>query len=166
MRAARIALALAAPAVVAALCGCGGTKEEFLGFRSQDACDQTWPVCERVVGCILGGQTYVSGRFPAQGQFLVRLAEPATVKVGLFVEGVAGTGTDDAYIHWWENGCSKRIRQSTTAVAFVAETERSGFFERSADLVEIGDHLIEFFADAQATYFAKVDVLPLRDQAQ
>lgn len=158
----RIGAALAA----LALCGCGGTKEEFLGPRSQDACDQTWPVCERVVGCILGGQTYVSGRFPARGQFLVRLAEASSVKVSLFVEGVAGTGTDDAYIHWWEVGCTRRIRQSATAVAFVAETERSGYFERTADLVEIGDHLIEFSADAQATYFAKVDVVPLRDQAQ
>jgi hypothetical protein len=146
------------------LLGCGGSKEEFIGLRSEDVCDQTWPVCERVVGCILGGQTFVSGRFPAQGQFLVRLAEPSTVTVGLYVEGVAGTGTDDAYIHWWEAGCSKRIRQSATALAFVTETERSGSFERSADLVEIGDHLIEFFADAQATYFTKVDVVPLRDQ--
>lgn len=159
-----VAPAAAAAALGLLLLGCGGSKEAFLGARSQDLCDQTWPVCERVVGCILGGQTYLSGRFPAQGQFLVRLQEPSTVTVGIFAEGIAGTGTDDAYIHWWENGCSRRIRQSTTAVAFVAELERLSELTRSADLVETGDHLIEFFADTQATYFVKVDVVALRDQ--
>lgn len=161
----RVAGALAA-LVALALAGCGGTKEAFIGARSRDACNQTWPVCDRVVGCILGAQTYVTGRFPSEGSFLVRLAEPSQVTVGIFVEGVAGTGTDDAYIHWWENGCARRIRQSISATAFIAEVERSGYFERSADLVEAGDHLIEFSADAQASYTVKVDVVLKRDQAQ
>jgi len=157
------ALALAALGALAA--GCGGTKEEFIGTRSRDACNQTWPVCDRVVGCILGGQTYVTGRFPSKGSFLVRLGEPSQVTVGIYVEGVAGTGTADAYVHFWENGCVKRIRQSATALAFITEANRSGYFERSADLVEVGDHLIEFFADAQAFYTAKVEVVLKRDQA-
>ncbi|HEY8207112.1 MAG TPA: hypothetical protein VIG99_06515 [Myxococcaceae bacterium] len=155
-----------AAAAALLLCGCGGTKEDFIGFRSRDACDQTWPVCDRVVGCIIGGQTYMTGRFPAQGQFLVRLVEPSKVTVGIFVEGVAGTGTNDAYIHWWEDGCVKRIRESLPATAFVAELERSGTFIRSADLVGVGDHLIEFSADAQATYYVKAEVVLLRDQPQ
>ncbi|HVE87613.1 MAG TPA: hypothetical protein VND93_32370, partial [Myxococcales bacterium] len=106
----------AAPALglLLLLSACGGSKEAFLGARSRDACDQTWPVCDRVVGCILGGQTYVTGRFPAQSSFVVRLAEPSTVTVGIYIEGVAGTGTDDAFIHWWEDGCTRRIRESAT----------------------------------------------------
>lgn len=160
------ATAVAAAVAAALLCGCGGTKEDFLGFRSRDACDQTWPVCDRVVGCILGGQTYITGRFPARGQFMVRLAEASKVTVGMFVEGVAGTGTQDAYIHWWEDGCVKRIRESVGATAFVALLERDGVFERSADLVGVGDHLIEFSADAQATFYVKVEVVALRDEPQ
>ncbi len=148
------------------LCGCGGTKEDFIGFRSRDACDQTWPVCDRVVGCILGGQTYITGRFPARGQFTIRLAEASHVTVSMYVEGVAGTGTQDAYIHWWEDGCVKRIREAIGATAFVSLLERDGVFSRSADLVGVGDHLIEFSADAQATYYVKVDVVALRDQPQ
>ena len=108
----------------------------------------------------------MTGRFPARGQFLVRLAEPSQVTVGLFVEGVAGTGTNDAYIHWWENGCTKRIRESIGATAFVAALERDGVFSRSADLVGVGDHLIELSADAQATFYVKADVVALRDQPQ
>ena len=148
-------------AAAALLCGCGGTKEDFIGFRSRDACDQTWPVCDGVVGCILGGQTYMTGRFPARGQFMVRLSEPSRVTVGIFVEGIAGTGTQDAYVHWWENGCTKRIRDSESATAFVAEIDRDGFFSRSEDLVGVGDHLIEFSADAQATFSVKADVVAL-----
>ena len=160
------AAALAAASAAALLSGCGGTKEDFIGYRSRDACDQTWPVCDRVVGCILGGQTYLTGRFPGQGRFVVRLAEPSTVTVGIFVEGVAGTGTSDAYIHWWEDGCVKRIRVSVGAAAFVSELDRDGVFTRSADLVGVGDHLIEISADAQATFYAKVDVVAARDQTQ
>lgn len=162
----RAAAAVAALAAAGVITGCGGSKEAFIGSRSRDACNQTWPVCDRVVGCIMGGQTYLTGRFPTRGSFMVRLAEPSAVKVGIFVDGVAGTGTDDAYIHWWEDGCTRRVRESATAVAFVAEVDKSGVFERTADLVGTGDHLIEFFSDAQAQYYVKVDVVAKRDQAQ
>jgi len=157
------ALALAA---AAALCACGGTKEEFLGPRSRDACDQTWPVCDRVVGCIVGGQTYVTGRFPSEGRFMVRLAEASRVTVGIYIEGLAGTGTQDAFIHWWEDGCTRRIRASASAEDFVSEADKTGYFSRSADLTGVGDHLIEFSADAQATYYVKADVVVLRDLPQ
>jgi hypothetical protein len=158
--------ALAALAAVALAAGCGGSKEAFIGSRSRDACNQTWPVCDRVVGCIMGGQTYLTGRFPSRGSFMIHLSEASAVKVGIFIDGVAGTGTDDSYIHWWEDGCSRRIRESATAVGFVGEMDKSGVFERTADLVGIGDHLIEFFSDAQAEYYVKVDVVAKRDQAQ
>ena len=164
--AARARGAAAALALAAALCGCGGSKDEFLGPRSRDACDQTWPVCDRVVGCIVGGQTYLTGRFPSEGRFMVRLAEPSRVTVGLFIEGLAGTGTQDAFIHWWEDGCVRRIRDAVSAEDFVSEVDKTGYFSRSADLTGSGDHLIEFSADAQATYYVKVDVVALRDQPQ
>jgi hypothetical protein len=158
--------AAAALSLAAALCGCSGTKDEFLGYRSRDSCDQTWPVCDHVVGCIVGGQTYLTGRFPGEGEFMVRLAEPSTVTVGIFIEGLAGTGIQDAYVHWWEDGCTRRIRESAPAASFVSETDKTGYFSRSADLVGVGDHLIEFSADAQAAFYVKVDVVALRDQAQ
>jgi len=158
--------AAALAAAVALLCGCGGTKEEFLGARSRDACDQTWPVCDRVVGCIVGGQTYITGRFPSEGRFMVRLSEPSKVTVGIFIEGLAGTGTQDAFIHWWEDGCTRRIRESATAEDFVSEADKVGYFSRAADLTGVGDHLIEFSADAQASYSVKADVVALRDQPQ
>jgi len=148
------------------LAACGGSKEEFLVYRSRDACDQTWPVCDRVVGCIVGGQTYVTGRFPGEGQFMVRLAEASRVTVGIFIEGLAGTGTQDAFIHWWEDGCVRRIRESSPATDFVSEVDKVGYYSRSADLTGVGDHLIEFSADAQATYYVKVDVVVLRDLPQ
>jgi hypothetical protein len=155
---------MAAILALAAAAGCGGTREEFIGGRARDACNQTWPVCDRVVGCVLGTQTFISGRFPGQTSFLVRLAEPATVTVSVFIEAVGGTGTDPTYIHFFEEGCRSRIRRDVPAAAFVAEAERNGVFSRSADLVGIGDHLIELFSDAQAQYMAKVDVVLQRDQ--
>jgi hypothetical protein len=155
---------LAAAALL--LCACGGNLDEFLGARSRDACDQTWPVCDRVVGCIVGGQTYLTGRFPGSAQFMVRLDEPSKVTVGIFIEGLAGTGTQDAYIHWWEDGCTKRIRSAVSATDFVSEVDKVGYFSRDADLVGIGDHLIELSVDAQSTYYVKADVVALRDLPQ
>lgn len=147
-----------------ALAGCGGLREEFIGGRARDACNQTWPVCDHVVGCVLGTQTFVSGRFPGQTSFMVRLVEPATVTVSIYIEAVGGTGTDPTFIHFFEEGCRARIRRDVPAEAFVAEAERTGVFSRSADLVGMGDHLIEIFSDAQAQYMAKVDVVLERDQ--
>ena len=43
-----------------------------------------------------------------------------------------------------------------------AESNQTGVFERSANLLENDEHLIFFKSDLEATYLMKVDVVPIQ----
>ena len=144
------------------LIGCD-RKHDFIGGRVYDACDKTWPVCNRVAGCLLGTQSYIEGRLPGQAEFIVQLAEPSAVNVHVFVEDVKGTGQNTA-VTFYETGCVDRTRQDVTGQAFIDETQQFGEFVRGADLSGTGDHLVSFESDAQAHYTLKVDVIAKRSQ--
>lgn len=140
---------------------CGGRKEEFIGARSLDQCNESWPVCATFAGCLIGGQSYVTGRFPGDGRFIVQLAEPSTVTVSFFLENVSAAG-DQLYLDFFEDHCRSRIRVAVEGREFVGESDRVGEFRRSAVLTGLGDHLIEFQSNAQLDYTVKVDVVPRR----
>jgi hypothetical protein len=141
--------------------GCGGVREEFLGTRIQDACDGTWNVCATTVGCILGDQSYIEGRFPGSNKVIVKLFEPSTVTVSFLLSESTGAGTETV-INFYENSCASRVRVPITGKTFLGESLQSGFIKRSADLSGVGDHLIEIESDARTKYAIKLDVLPLR----
>ena len=145
-------------AIVAAGCG---RKDQFIGPRVLDPCDGNWPICSQVAGCLLGTQSYIEGRFPVTGKFIVQLAEPSTVKVHMFLEDVRAVGQETS-ISFFESGCVDRVRQAATGQVFVGENDQLGEFERDADLVGVGDHLVSFVSDTDCRYTLKVDVDALR----
>lgn len=150
---------------VLAIAGCGDRRSDFVGTRVEDVCDESWPVCDVVSGCILGSETYRSGRFPGTGRFVVRIAEPSVVKVSFFLEQVAAAG-EQTVITWYEDACRARIRQEVSGRTFVGEAERFNAVAREAELNAEGDHLIEYESDAQADFLVKVDVTPKRELAK
>ena len=141
--------------------GCGDRRSDFLGARVEDRCDESWPICDTVAGCILGHESYRSGRFPGHGRFIVRLAEPSLVRVSFFLENVGASG-ERTIITWHEEACRARIREEVSGRTFVGEAQRYESVSREAELDGVGDHLIEFESDAQAEYLVKVDVTPRR----
>jgi hypothetical protein len=145
--------------------GCGGPREEFLGSRVEDRCNTEWPVCDKIVGCLLGDSSYFQGRFPGNGRFAVQVFEPSTVTVSFFLEDVTAAG-EETVINFHEDRCRARIRQALTGKALLGESEKTGIVKREADLSGIGDHLIEYESDARAAYMVKVDVLPTRLKEQ
>ena len=145
--------------------GCSGAREEFLGARVDDHCNTEWPVCDRIVGCLLGDRSYFEGRFPGNGRFAVQVFEPSTVTVSFFLENVTAAG-EETVINFHEDRCRSRIREALTGKALLAESEKTGIVKRSADLSGIGDHLIEYESDARAAYLVKVDVVPTRLKEQ
>lgn len=145
--------------------GCAGRREEFLGARVEDRCNTEWPVCDRIVGCLLGDTSYFAGRFPGSGRFGVQVFEPSTVTVSFYLEDVTAAG-EETVINFHEDRCRSRIRESLTGKALVGESEKTGIVKRSADLSGTGDHLIEYESDARAAYMVKVDVLPTRLKEQ
>ena len=143
------------------LAGCGSVRDQFVGTRVEDQCGGEWPVCRTTVGCIVGDRSYVEGRFPGQNKLTVQLFEPSTVTLSFFLTEVAGTG-EEMRISFYETECRSRIRRTLSGRALIGEAENRGWAFREADLSDIGDHLIEFEADARAKYLVKVDVVPLR----
>ncbi|MBX5483326.1 MAG: hypothetical protein IRZ16_16010 [Myxococcaceae bacterium] len=141
--------------------GCGSRRSDFVQARVEDTCDESWPVCDTISGCILGAETYRSGRFPGEGRFAVRLAEPSEVTVSFFLEDVVSSG-EQTSITFYEDGCRGRVREEIQGRTFVGEAERFTAVSRSARLTGVGDHLIEYASDAQADYLVKVDVVPVR----
>ncbi len=113
------------------------------------------------MGCIVGDRSYVEGRFPGQNKLAVQLFEPSTVTLSFFLSEVAGTG-EEMRISFYETECRSRIRRTLSGRALIGEAENRGWAFREADLSDVGDHLIEFEADARAKYLVKVDVVPLR----
>src|SRR4051812_29018199 len=100
---------LATLLALALLAGCGGGRDAFLEGRVQDTCNGAWPICAKIAGCLLGAQSYATGRLPGAGQFVVQLAEPSTVQVHFFLEQVGASG-DETVVTFHESGCSSRSR--------------------------------------------------------
>ncbi len=143
--------------------GCGGSRADFIGSRAKDVCDAEWPVCSRVAGCILGTESYMEGRLPGQGQFIVQLQEASTVRVRFFLEDVVASG-EETVVTFHEEGCRARNRQAVSGRTVLDFAEKVGEFSREADLTGVGDHLVEFDSDLQGRYVLKVEVEPLRNR--
>jgi hypothetical protein len=150
-----------AAVLVAFFSGCIDEKSQFIFGRVSDRCNTEWPICDTIAGCLLGDSSYIEGKFPTSGKVAVQLFEPSTVTVSFYLENVAGAG-EEAAINFFEDRCRSRVRIAVQGKTFVGEAEQSGFVKRSADLSGIGDHLIEYTADARLQFLMKVDVLPLR----
>lgn len=156
----------AAPlALAAVLAGCTSRRDEFISGRAQDACSGGWPVCSTVVGCLIGAQSYVEGRFPSTERFAITVPEPSSVYVSVFLENVTAAG-EYAAVTWWEDSCRSSYREQVPGKDFVDETERLGYFERKDDLTGVGDHLIEVMSKGEADFAIKVDVIPTRLEPQ
>lgn len=145
--------------LLGSLLACGSGKDDFIAGRVIDACASPWPVCGELAGCLVGPESYIEGSFPATQRVIVRLNQPSTVTVKLFLDSVTSSGKQIT-LDFYEDGCKSRVRQEATGREFVQETEQVGWFSRSADLVGLGDHLIEVTSDAQAQFTMEVDVTP------
>jgi hypothetical protein len=141
--------------------GCGGRKAEFVENRALQTCNETWPVCNDVAGCLLGPTTYSEGRLPGDVKLMVRLEEPSLVRLSLLLENATGAGTETT-IYWYEDGCRSREPMVIGGREFLGEAEQLGFLFRETTLTGVGDHLIRIASDATADYTLKLDVVPKR----
>lgn len=147
-------------AVVALASGCD-IRQQFIGTRIADDCNGTWNVCDTTVGCFLGDQSYVEGRFPGANKVGIQLFEPSEVTVTMMLFDTGGQGETTTF-NFFEDSCGSRTRVELTGKAFVNENQQNGWVARSAELSGVGDHLIDVESDARASYLMKIDVLPLR----
>ena len=140
--------------------GCSNPKDDFIGSRVLQTCNQSWPACGAVAGCLLGDADYMAGQFPGDNQAVIQLQKPSTVALNLYISSVESSGTF-AQESWFEGACRSRSDVKVTGVAFVQEAQREGIFTRTYNLLDSGDHLVQFSSDAQAQYLFSVTVTPL-----
>lgn len=143
--------------------GCGGGKQDFIAGLALDSCNQAWPICDQVAGCIMSPQTYTEGRLPGGSKLIVKIDEPSTVRVHMYLENVRAAGNQTS-LDFYETGCVNRVRRTDTGRAFVSEFDQTGDFVREADLLGTGDHLIELSSDTDCTYTLKLEVIAKRVQ--
>ncbi len=139
--------------------GCGNAKDDFVAARVLDRCNQSLPVCNSLANCLLGEESYISGRFPGEGKVIIQTASPSTVTVSFLFQDITAAG-DITSIVFNETGCKSNTRIEVAGQTVTQESTLTGVFKRSADLQEAGDHLIDFQSGTEATYTMKVDVTP------
>jgi hypothetical protein len=141
------------------LCGCSSGRDDFIGARVLDSCNGSWPVCNQTASCFIGNESYIQGRFPGQGKIIVRLDEPSEVKVSFFFDDISAVGSLTSIV-WYETGCKASSREDVPGQTVATESNSTGVFERSANLLDNDEHLVSFKSDLEATYLMKVEVTP------
>ena len=141
------------------LCGCSSSRDDFIGARVLDACNGSWPVCNVTASCYIGNESYIQGRFPGNGKVIVRLDQPSEIKVSFYFDNLSAVGTLTSIV-WYETGCTGSIRSDVDGQTVATESNQTGVYERSANLLENDEHLVSFQSDLEATYLMKVDVTP------
>jgi hypothetical protein len=146
---------------LATFAGCIDTREQFIGSRVLEVCNGQWPVCDTTVGCFVGDQSYVSGRFPGSNQLGIQIFEPSQVTATFYITNVSSSGTMTV-LNFYEDSCRSRVRDEITGRAFIGEMQTMAYVARKADLSGNGDHLISWESDSRSDYLLKIDILPLR----
>jgi len=141
------------------LCGCSSGRNDFIGTRVKDSCNESYSVCNQIASCFIGDESYIEGRFPGQGKIIVRLEQPSEVKVSFFFDNISAVGTLTSIV-WYETGCKASTRADVEGQTVATESNSTGVFERSANLLENDEHLISFKSDLEATYLMKVEINP------
>jgi hypothetical protein len=141
------------------LCGCSSGRDDFIGARVKDTCNESYSVCSQIASCFIGDESYIEGRFPGQGKIIVRLEQPSEIKVSFYFDNITAVGTLTSIV-WYETGCKASTRVDVPGETVAAESNQTGVFERSANLLENDEHLIFFKSDLEATYLMKVEVIP------
>jgi len=116
-------------------------------------------VCNQTASCFIGDQSYIEGRFPGEGKIIVRLDEPSEVKVSFYFDNISAVGTLTSIV-WYETGCKASTRSDVDGKTVAAESNSTGVFERSANLLDNDEHLVSFKSDLEATYLMKVEITP------
>ena len=149
-----LALSLGAALLLA---GCPDAADQFISGRLLDPCNSGWPVCDTTAGCFVGNAYYLEGQFPGTRRFIVRTDGQAQVTIALFLksEGAAGKSLR---IEWNDASCGTKSVEEIDGKAFFKETEAEGELDRTKNVYQGGDHLIEVSCDSTAEYILKAVV--------
>ncbi len=144
---------------------CCTAEDVFIGDRVYDPCDGNWPVCSYRAGCNLNEREYLAGTFPGSRRFIVETEAEATIRVTIFYKEEISPGSDTE-IHWYEPGCFERYSYTSEGADLFREAGNTGLLEKERTVYRPGDHLVEVFSDAVASYLLRIDVFEPGEAAE
>jgi hypothetical protein len=130
----------------AVLLGCG-----FAAEKSPNACTENIPAaCGETAHCVLDSDQYLQGIFPGTQSFIVRTSAPRAVTFSFTflnreTPGMGLTLTST------EPDCSEQSSYTSQGDLFELSGQ-SGVLSFPIQMVEAGDHLVQFQSDAYCNY--------------
>ncbi|MBW1810437.1 MAG: hypothetical protein JRJ87_19730 [Deltaproteobacteria bacterium] len=133
------------------------TVESFTDGADLDTCTYNIPICQTVVGCVLGEKKFFEGQFPGFISFLITTPADATIVVKMFFETRMHPGQDTA-INWYEPGCHDSYSYRSMGANIFEMAGEDRVFTQEQKIRREGDHLVEIYSDANAHYYLRTEL--------
>ncbi|MCS6912793.1 MAG: hypothetical protein RMK29_11490 [Myxococcales bacterium] len=143
--------------VLALLSGCGTSAGGFIGTRTLNRCEGSYPVCNSAAGCVLDESQYTEGTLPGERRVIFRTDGPARVRVRLLFIEERSPGKS-TLIEWNELGCSSQKVFSFMGRDIFQIAGESQQLSVEQPLQTRGDHLIRLISDATARYQMRIEI--------
>jgi hypothetical protein len=124
---------------------------DFTGTRSLNQCNQDVPAaCGGTGHCVLDSDQYLQGSFPGSQTFIVRTDHPQTVTFSFTFDNRVTPGTGLSLTST-EPDCSEQSSYTSQGDLFELAGP-SGVISFPIQMIEAGDHLVQFQSDAYCNY--------------
>ena len=150
--------------LISTLCmSCVSREDTFTEGRLERLCEASLPICQTRATCTLDEESYLTGVFPGAEKAMIYTPHPlTTVTVRFLLDEQAYPGTE-MIVRAHQIGCVELEETRLVDVNIFTRAGDDRILEFSFELEGRGDHLVEWFADATATYSVTVD-FKQRDQ--
>jgi|GEM_PF-860864 len=150
--------ALLAALPIAPLQGCLSRADELTAGRLEARCDASIPVCATRASCALSGETFARGRFPGAQRAVVYAPHPrSTLTARLLLDEQVYPGTE-LLVRAYQVGCVDVLEERLVDVDIFRRAGEDRVLDFTFTLEGRGDHLIEWYSDAAASYTLTVNV--------
>jgi hypothetical protein len=140
------------------LSGCLSRDEEFTAGRLEARCEASIPVCATRAACALNNTTFASGRFPGAQRAIVYTPHPrTTLTARLLLDDQEYPGTE-LLVRAYQVGCVDVFEERLADIDIFQRAGDDRALDFTFELEGRGDHLIEWYSDAAASYTLTVSV--------
>jgi hypothetical protein len=133
-------------------------EENFTQGRLEALCETPTAVCQTRASCELSEERFVTGAFPGGQRAVVYAPHPrTTLTVRILLDDQRYPGTE-LFVRAHQLGCVDSLEERLVDIDLFQRAGEDRTLDFTFELRGQGDHLIEWFSDASATYTLVVDV--------
>ena len=138
--------------LICALSSCLSRQDNFTQGRLEELCEASLPICKTRVTCTLDEPSFVTGTFPGAQSAVIYTPHPRSIlTVRLLLDDQIYPGTE-LLVRAYQVGCADIEEERLLDVDLFTRAGDDRVIEFTFTLNHRGDHLIEWFSDATATY--------------